>query len=417
MRPALLLSLTLACAPVHTAAPPRELPTTPPVQPAPEAPGIQEVARLRLGAVGDIMMHGMVKRSARDAGRAGADHAGHAALFEHIAPALRPLDVVFGNLETPIAPVHGGPTPQMVFNASPTLLPALHEAGFSLLSFANNHVYDQGRGGFLETIEQLEVSPLQAAGAGRSCAEARAPVLVEAQGIQLALIATSDLYNQFLNAAPDQPCSFRLEVEQVAQSVQQARATGADLVLLSVHWGSEYKVEAAGRQRQLAGELVAAGVDVILGHHPHVAQPVEVQLGPDGQPAVVAYSLGNFISNQSAWYRPESHRLTAGNPRDGLLLRLDAVRYRDERGLEWVELADLRVEPLFTENNTVVGRAPDAPVRIRTWRSADRIEALSTSDPERAEQLLQRAQHLGEIVGRHWLADGPWDSPPPPLPR
>jgi hypothetical protein len=387
-------------------------PPPPPPPPEPEA-----VGRMTLAAVGDIMMHGMVKRSAADArdDAVAGNHEGFGPLFDHVRDQLTAVDVAFGNLETPIAPIHGGATPEMVFNAPPALLPALHDAGFDVVSFANNHVYDQGRAGFIETVEQLTASPLQFAGAGLTCAEARAPALVEHDGVTVAFLAAADLYNAYLNTTDDEPCSFRLDVEQATAAAANARAAGADVVLLSIHWGTEYHTDPDARQRELAAALIEGGVDVILGHHPHVVQPMEAMTTADGRTGLVVYSMGNFLSNQSAWYRPGANSLDAGNPRDGLLLRLDIVRWRyaptDGEPVEWVELTDATAIPLYTENNTHRRRGGEG-VRIRVWPTEARAAAArSAGDAPLADHLIVRAAHLGEIVGSSWLVEGPWSSP------
>ena len=403
VRTSLIGALTLGC--VDHVAPPAPLePTGPPLTAAPPPPTPVVEASARIAAVGDIMMHGMVQKSARVA--AGADppapHGGFSALFDEVAPALRRADIAFGNLETPIAPKHGTGVRPMVFNAPPVLLTALHDAGFDIVSFANNHVYDQGVAGFTETLEQLDASPLAHAGGGSTCEEAKTPVVLTVNGLKIAFLAASDLYNDQLNAGPKDPCSFVFDTAQIIAAASGARTAGADAVVLSVHWGSEYQVVPHASHVTAARAIIDGGVDLILGHHPHVLQPVETWTAPDGRIGVIAFSLGNFVSNQSAWYRHGSNGIAAGNPRDGALLEVDVVRraYPSPDGpVHRIELDNLSVWPLWTDNNTQVGRGKD-PVRIEVVPTATALAAaLKAGDDARAELLGDRLDQVQKVVG------------------
>src|SRR6185312_4192234 len=107
--------------------------------------------------------------------------------------------------------------------------------------------------------------------------------LMDVKGIRVAFIGATKVFNSNLNQGPEEPCAFLLDEAIVAEEVRAARAEGADLVILSVHWGVEY--ETAPRQQEIdqAHRLLDAGVDVLLGHHPHVLQPIEVYEARDGR--------------------------------------------------------------------------------------------------------------------------------------
>jgi poly-gamma-glutamate synthesis protein (capsule biosynthesis protein) len=393
--------LLLALAACRGAAPPGPAPL-PATGAAPSAvdPGspVEVLASARIGAVGDVMMHGMVQRTAREAATP-ENHGGFDVLFDHVDEAIRPLDLAFANLETPIAPQRGSDVQPMVFNAPPVLLASLSSVGFDVLSFANNHVYDQGRAGMMETVEQLEASGLAFVGAGRTCAEAQAARMLTPNGIHVAIIGATDLYNDDLNAGPDEPCVATLGEEWVLAEAARARSVGAELVVLSVHWGEEYVTAPRADHVELAHRLVQGGVDVILGHHPHVLQPIEVVDTADGRRALIVYSLGNFISNQSAWYVPGVHKVGAGNPRDGLLATFLAVRKRYGRGartVERVEVAELEWVPLWTLNDDTGIRVVPTRSRLEQLEAAlpaatsdDDIVALSREIDEMRRRLAQ----------------------------
>lgn len=384
---------------------PPPLRPTAPVAAAPE-PLPRVLATAEIAAVGDVMMHGMVKKSAEQAARrgpdgAGADHDGYSALFEGVKAELSAADLAFANLETPVAPRTDKGSRSFVFNAPPALLGALRGAGFDLVSFANNHVYDQGRDGFEETLSVLDSAGLPYLGAGRSCADASRARILEVNGIRIAFLGATRLFNDRMNAGPNEPCAFELDEAVVAREAAAARAAGAELVLLSVHWGVEYSTAPRQEELDLARRLLDAGVDGILGHHPHVLQPVEVIETKDGRVGFVAYSLGNFISNQSRTYVYGLQPDKMGHTRDGVILRFKAVRKDYGGGQLRTELADLSVQPLWTDNNALeLGRKPGAPVVIRVVpndRAAATVrEELARTTDDSARRVLQRRLELYE---------------------
>lgn len=400
----LALFLALACRDPRPVAPP-PLEATAPVAPAPSRQATREEARATVVAVGDIMMHGMVKKTAADHADA-TNHEGYDVLWQAVAPHLAAADIAFGNLETPIAPDHHRGVRQMVFNADPVVLDSLLHAGVDVVSFANNHVYDQGRDGLQETVERLAAHELAFIGAGLTCAEAQAPVLLDANGISVAFIGSTDLYNDALNAAEDAPCAATFDPEWVLASAAAAREQGAEIVIVSVHWGVEYATGPLAEHIEAAHTLIDGGVDVVLGHHPHVLQPLEVRQAPDGRMGLIAYSLGNFVSNQSAWWVPGMHSAAAGNPRDGLLLSFDLVRKDYGRGpggttLQRTELANVRTVPLWTRNNTHHRRGDDK-VWIAVEPTAERWASLCTAEPEADEQALVALRREADAMAMRW---------------
>jgi poly-gamma-glutamate synthesis protein (capsule biosynthesis protein) len=251
----------------------------------------------------------------------------------------------------------------------------------------------------METVEQLEAAGLGFVGAGRTCAEAQAARIVTPNGIRVVFIGATDLYNDDLNAGPDEPCVATLGEEWVLKEAARARAAGAELIVLSIHWGEEYVTSPRADHTAIAHRLVEGGVDVILGHHPHVLQPIEVVDTADGRRALVVYSLGNFISNQSAWYVPGVHKVSAGNPRDGLLATFLVVRKRYGRGsrtVERVEVADLEWIPLWTTNDDTGIRVVPTRARLERLEAAlagatedEEVVALSREIEEMHRRLVQ----------------------------
>jgi poly-gamma-glutamate synthesis protein (capsule biosynthesis protein) len=329
------------------------------------------LGEIKIAAVGDVIPHGAVLRSAaqanqRDASGHSTNNRGFDALFAGVRAELATADLVFANLETPISPKTGRKSIPFLFNAPPSLVSALKKIGVNLISFANNHVYDQNRRGFIESLGHLEKSGLTFAGSGRTCAQARAAKLVKVKGFNIAFVAASNLYNQRLNRGDNKPCAAELEEKRIVEEVRKARKLGANMVILSLHWGIEYQTRPRESDVGLSERLFEAGVDVILGHHPHVLQPVEVYQAKDGRICLVAYSLGNFISNQSRFFIQGLHPDPMGNPRDGAILKFSVVRKDYGNGQVKTELGRLTLQPLWTQNNALERkRDKKLPVHIR----------------------------------------------------
>ena len=387
------------------------------LKPAPPAP-----AQLRLLAVGDILMHGDVKAAAAQ------DPGGFQALWADLVPLFQGADLAFANLETPVAPSSGRPGVPFQFNAPADLPSALRAIGFTVLSTANNHAFDQGRGGLRETLDRLRAEGLVALGSGEDRAMAESVRILERQGFRVAFLGFTDLFNLDLNRKATEPWVRFLDLEPALLAVREARSQ-ADLVVVSLHWGNEYQHLPTKRQRYIAHALVQAGADVILGHHPHVLQPIEIQ-EVAGRKALVAYSLGNFISNQDRMYRADLFPVASGDNRDGAALTLRFERRPGADGRERAELAEVNAEPLWTENNwgsaaprreirVIRVAAAEARVRGELERLSDAVEGPKNQPDEglRRKTILEKQEYLrtlilrrkrvAEVVGEAFVSPGP----------
>jgi hypothetical protein len=357
------------------------------VSPAPRSePPVRTVARVTLGAVGDVLMHDAVKRSAETHG-AGAPDAGFSWLFAPIADLLSEPDLTFANLETPIAPQASRGSRAFVFNAPPAVVGALQRSGVDLVSVANNHAFDQGRPGFEETLRMLDQAGMTYVGGGPA-ARAAGPVRIERNGLALAFLGYTYGLNQPGNACPAAApgCVRAAEIDagRVLDDVRAAAAS-ADAVVVSVHWGVEYDGQPRATEVELAHRIADAGALAVIGHHPHVLQPVELYRRADGQVAVIAYSLGNFVSNQSRLYVHGVTPDAVGATRDGALLRVALARRDYGRGVTRVEVAGADVLPLWTENDTAEIDARREPGR----RPAIRVVAMDRAVAEVRAELAR----------------------------
>jgi Bacterial capsule synthesis protein PGA_cap len=341
---------------------------------APPVP-VRTLAHATIGAVGDVMIQDAVKRSVAAHG-VGAPDEGYSWLFAPVSDLLAEPDLTFANLETPVAPDASKGTREFMFNAPPAAVAALKRAGVDLVSVANNHMFDQGRPGFEETLRRLDALGMRYVGAGPA-GNAAGPVRVEVNGLALAFLGYAYQFNQDGNLCPTPPrgpClqASELDRSRVVEDVRAAAASGADAVVVSLHFGHEYEGQPRREDIALAHALADAGALLVIGTHPHVLQPVEIYRRADGQPAIVAYSLGNFVSNQSRKYVSGVTPESVAAPREGALLRVTIARRDYGRGVTRVEVTGADVLPLWTENDT----AEIDPVREPGRRPAIRVVAV-----------------------------------------
>lgn len=318
------------------------------------------LAQVSFAVAGDVIPHQAVRDAAAAAGEG---EQGWAALFGDVSDVFQGVDFGFANMETPVAPAHSKGSKPFMFDAPVALPEALKASGIKIVSFANNHVMDQGWAGFAETREHLREVGLLFAGTGDTAQQAWQPVITEANGIRVGWLGMTRWLNGNRNPdKDDQPHvnffpypgesggALGMDETGVLAAVKAARAQ-CDLLVVSIHWGVEYATAPRPEDVELAHKILDAGASVIVGHHPHVLQPVETYTTADGRNTVIFYSLGNFLSNQSRNYvdglMPDSN----GDPRDSMIGLFSAVKRDYGPGGVRVELGHVGVLPVWGENN------------------------------------------------------------------
>jgi poly-gamma-glutamate synthesis protein (capsule biosynthesis protein) len=329
-------------------------------QAAVAVPYPHEVAQVSFAVAGDVIPHEQVRAAAAAAGDGSQ---GWGALFGEVSDVFRKADFGFVNLETPVAPAHSHGSKPFMFDAPIALLEGLKANGIKIVSFANNHVMDQGWLGFTETREHLRDEGLLFAGSGDTAQQTWQPVIVEANGIKVGWLGMTRWLNGNRNPdKDDQPhVNFfpypgesggapGMDEAGVLEAVKQAR-TKCDLLVVSIHWGIEYAPAPRPEDVETAHKMLEAGASVIVGHHPHVLQPVETYRTTDGRNTIIFYSLGNFLSNQSRSYVDGLMPDKDGDPRDSMIGLFSAVRKDYGPAGVRVELAHVGVLPMWGENN------------------------------------------------------------------
>lgn len=188
--------------------------------------------------------------------------------------------------------------------------PILKAAGVTAVTLANNHSMDYGYQGLFDTLSVLREADIAATGAGRNAAEASRPLLLAAAGRLICLQAYSRTLPESFWARATEPGTAHADLAGLRRDVQ-ACAAFAHFTVVSFHWGAEMTSKAADYQRELAKAAVAAGADLVVGHHPHVLQEIEII---SGKP--VFYSLGNFAFGT----------LPAGKQQEGMAVRVTLPR-------------------------------------------------------------------------------------------
>lgn len=339
--------------------------------------------RLTLMAVGDIMVHQEQLAAAWD--QASQTYQ-FAPSFAKVKPILRTADWVVGNLETTLAGADLQYTGYPQFNTPQSLATTLKEAGFTALTTANNHSLDRREIGVLRTLDHLDQAGLAHTGTFRSAAERGVPLILEKEGIRLALLA----YTYGTNGIPlpkDKPYLVNLiDPETIKQDIATARARGVDLVAVSLHFGAEYQRLPNQEQRTLVDLCFSYGADLILGHHPHVLQPYEWRTITDEagrtRNGLVMYSLGNFISAQRG-------------------------DYKDVGGILAVTLVKRGEEPAVLEEASLL------PTYVHAYRSQGKrnyviyplAETLAASGDERdpliSEEIYRKMEKLYQEISVH----------------
>ncbi len=202
---------------------------------------------------------------------------------------LEKADIVFANLETPLT--SGGepfPAKGYTFRAPPLWAKALARNGFNLLSLANNHIMDYGAQGLADTLRLLRREGIQFSGAGENVKQARRAAWLEINGLKIACLSYSLTFPQEFYAQENQPGTAFAYAQFLEEDIPATRSL-SDVLIVSFHWSEELRRIPKDYQRKLAHKVIDLGADIVLGHHPHVLQGLEVYRGK-----VIAYSLGNL---------------------------------------------------------------------------------------------------------------------------
>ncbi len=356
-----LLALASASAMVGVA------PAGPSISPA-TVPGAPDGVQITIAAAGDLLIHQPVWRRALAAG--GGRRYDFRPLLRAVRPYLRSADMAICHVETPLRP--GPPSTYPIFSTPVALAPAIRWAGFDVCSTASNHTLDGGQAGIDSTVSALDRAGVRHAGSYRSAAGSRRFAFVTVKGVRVAFLSYTTLLN---GLRPPHPWSVNIaSPRRILSDARRARHLGADVVIVSLHWGQEYQHAPTPSQVRLADQLTRSpDVTAVIGQHVHVVQPIRRVNGK-----IVVFGEGNLVSNQTASCCPAATQ-------DGMIVLLTVEVHGTDARVQraryvpiWVRHPDFTVLP--------VGRAlrrgwANLSELRRSWQRTVSVVGRSVAQP------------------------------------
>lgn len=311
-----------------------------------------EITNVKILSVGDIMFH-MPQVKAAYLGDGNYDFRDN---FKYVKDHISGADIAIANFETVTAGNDKKFSGFPQFNSPKETLFALKEAGFDIISTANNHSLDGGKDGILNTLKFIEEYGLKSAGTYKD--KNKEFLIEEKNGVKLGFLSYTYGLNGLEFYLSEEELSYMINLidEEKIKSDIEKMEKEVDVVVVSVHWGIEYQRQPNDTQIQLGHKMIDWGANIVLGSHPHVLQKSEI-IKKDGKDNFIIYSMGNFFSNQ--------RRDTMGNAftEDGVMVEID-------------------IEKDITNNETVIKNIEFLPTWIDKYneKGKDKFRILSTND-------------------------------------
>lgn len=295
---------------------------------------------INMAFTGDIMCHNTIYNDAYNSSSSSYDFS---YIFDNVKFYLQTADITIGNLETTFAGSKKGYSSYPRFNTPESLADTLKKLGFDVLSTANNHCYDSNYAGIESTIDYLDQADISHTGTYKSEEDQNKILIKNVKGINIAFLSFTYGTNG-ITVPQDKAYSVNLiDKELIKKQIDLAKAKNPDLISVSMHWGVEYQTKPNTEQKELADFLFQNGVDLIIGNHPHVLQPMEkrtITLS-DGstKDGFIVYSLGNFLADQNKTYT-----------RDTAILNLKITKSKDKK----ITIDSASYTPVYIYKNTAL---------------------------------------------------------------
>lgn len=286
-----------------------------------------KIKSLSLVMVGDVLIHSSLYTDAKAANNT----YDFAYMFENVKPLFDNYDLKFYNQESIIGGKALGLSSYPRFNSPEEIGDTMVDMGFNLVALANNHTLDKGEQGVINSSNYWKTkSNVITAGSYASEEDRLKDPIGEKNGIKYALLSYTTVTNGLKAPAGKEYLSNVYNEEKVKSDIERIKDK-VDIILVSMHWGVEYTNTPNTEQKTIAKYLASLGVDIVIGHHPHVIQPVELI-----DNTLVFYSLGNFISGQDT-----NDRLT------GMVASLD-ITVTEENGVKTKQISNVNAELVYT---------------------------------------------------------------------
>jgi poly-gamma-glutamate capsule biosynthesis protein CapA/YwtB (metallophosphatase superfamily) len=281
--------------------------------PSPTPTPTPEPRTFTLVGTGDVLLHERLWHQAEaDGARTGKGRLDFTPQLANIVPVVSAADLAICHLEAPLAPANGPYEGYPTFSGPPQIVSALAATGYDACSTASNHTFDQGAPGVTRTLDTLDAAGIAHAGSARTPTEAEQTTIVDvetAEGpVRVALLSYTYGFNGIPYPGGQTFWANEIDEQSILTDAATARQRGAEVVVVAMHWGTEYDHNPNSQQAELAPQLIAApDIDLLLGHHAHVVQPIENVSGE-----WVVYGMGNLMAN---------HAEPQGAKSEGLLTR------------------------------------------------------------------------------------------------
>lgn len=293
---------------------------------------MQDKEKINILLTGDIMLGGNLNNPLCEKG---FDFP-----FKPLSSYYAVSDIVFGNLEAPLS-CDGVPQKnKILLHQNSRTSGGLKDAGYDIFSIANNHIMDYGEDALIKTIDILEEHGLEHVGAGANISQATKPVEFLKKGVRIIFLAyassTTDESNPLISAGEHNAGVALLDIRNIKEDINALRKKHVDIIAVSLHWGLDKYHYPLPEQIGWAHEIIDAGANIIIGHHSHCLQAVEIY-----KKGIIAYSLGNFVFGDFLLLNGNMNRWTKRN-RATALLRVTIAKE---------EVMDYEIIPVFVNGN------------------------------------------------------------------
>ncbi|MFF6994532.1 CapA family protein [Streptomyces sp. NPDC008313] len=352
-----------------------------------------------VAAAGDILIHPQLIEQARKDGKKtgeGANGMDFGPMMAGVKPVISKADLAICHFEPVVGKPNGPFRSYPDFLVPPQITQAVKGVGYDTCSTASNHTLDHGYGGVKRTLDTLDAAGLKHTGSFRTKKDALTPLVMDVKGVKVAQLSFAFGFNG-RELPKDKPWLVNQnDLDRIRTAEKQARAAGAEVVILSIHWGREHHPNPSAPQLEFARRLAdETGIDLVIGHHAHVVQPMEKVGG-----TWIAYGLGNQIAR---------HDVPTGLTEEGVI---GWFTFTEHDG-EWSVRA--RYEPTLVDippdhENTGDGATAEAEDgEVQDYRLLSVAEALKSedlTDQERARYRLAYERTEGTMLNRGAAKDG-----------
>lgn len=305
--------------------------------PAPQIIEVEEVKNITIASVGDIMMHeAQIKSGSLDNG-----NYDYSIMFKSIKPYIEQADFAIGNLETTLAGIEKKYTGYPMFNAPEILAKNIKDAGFDMVTTANNHSLDRNFYGVVKTIENLDKAGLLHIGTYKTKEDSETIFVEDIKGVKVAFLVYTYGTNGLV--VPQKFAVNLIDRSRIFEDIKKAKSLNVDMIITSMHFGNEYQTTQNKTQEDLVNFLFKNGVDIVLGSHPHVLQPVELKKVKDvygvDKERFVIYSQGNIVANMPNRYK-----------NSGVIVNLNIKKDKNGTNIDKVEYIPTMVDSFYNAN-------------------------------------------------------------------